>query len=145
MHSPGMVLDGQCGGKVPLGKLHCPVINVSNQLHDVGSTVNFCDHSSHWKGHLKTLVWNCCIFIWQYLICVKCTKDSQPHFFFRKIKGAMWQKWQHLFSITTAIGSKIPYSCCVRAEQSTAAALPRQRNRRSQLSQRERCEQWGFW
>lgn len=103
-HSPDAVLDVQCSGNVPLGKLHCPVINLNNQLHSIGSTVNFYEISSQCEGHLKNLVWACCVFLWDSFLCTKCTNFSQPEFVW-KIKGAMWQK---LFSITTGQRFSIP-------------------------------------
>lgn len=105
-HSPDAVLDVQCSRNVPLGRLHCPVINLNNRLHYIGSTVNFYNISSQCKEHLKNLLSACYIFIWDSYICLKCTNFSQPQFV-RTIKGAMRQK---LFSITTAFGSKIQYT-----------------------------------
>lgn len=54
-HSPDAVLDVQCSGNVPLGKLHCPVINLNNQLHSIGSTVNFYEISSPVRGASQEL------------------------------------------------------------------------------------------
>lgn len=69
-HSPAAVLDVQCSGNVPLRNLHCPVINLNNQRHYIGSTVSFMVPPASAKGIARTW-WEPAAFSFELLSFVR--------------------------------------------------------------------------